>query len=118
MSKRVCGRRVRDEVEARALLDAMAASGQPLGEWAQGNGIQGRSLHAWRLILDRKRARGAVPSSPRGRPKSAPRLVELLPRRALAEPSYVIHVGELRVEVRADFDGEVLQRLVRVVAAC
>lgn len=30
----------------------------------------------------------------------------------------VIHVGELRVDVRADFDGEVLQRLVRVVAAC
>ena len=118
MSKRVCARRVRDEVEARALLDAMAASGQPLGEWAQGNGIQGRSLHAWRLILERKRLQGAVALPPVGRSKSAPRLVELLPKRSSTEPAYVIHVGELRVEVRADFDGEVLQRLVRVVAAC
>jgi hypothetical protein len=31
---------------------------------------------------------------------------------------YVIQVGELRVEVGADFDGDVLRRLVQAVAAC
>jgi hypothetical protein len=45
-------------------------------------------------------------------------LVELFPRPAVVEPVYVVHVGELRVEVRADFDGEVLRRLVQAVAAC
>lgn len=115
MSTKSCGRRVRDEGEARTCLDAVEASGLPPREWAQRNGFDGRSLQAWRLNLARRASGGPRRPVP---PVKAPRLVELLPRPALVAPVYVIQVGELRVEVRADFDGDVLRRLVQVVAAC
>ena len=49
MSMKGCGRRVRDEAEARACLDAVGASGLSPREWARNNGFDGRSLQAWRL---------------------------------------------------------------------
>lgn len=115
MSTRGCGRRVRDEAEARACLAAVGASGLSPREWARSNGFDGRSLQAWRLNLARRASASTLRAAP---PKPAPRLVELLPRPAAAAPVYVIQVGELRVEVGADFDGDVLRRLVQAVAAC
>lgn len=113
MASKVAGRRVRDEGEARAALAELGASGLSLGEWARQRGLQGRSLHAWRLILDHKR---------KGRsPRSDVRFVEFLapvPPQPKIEPVYVIHVGALRVDVRGDFDADVLRRLVAVVASC
>lgn len=116
MSMKGCGRRVRDEAEARACLDAVGASGLSPREWARNNGFDGRSLQAWRLNLARRASASTLRRT--APPKLAPRLVELLPRPAAVAPVYVIQVGELRVEVRADFDVDVLRRLVHAVAAC
>lgn len=114
MSIEGCGRRVRDEADARACLDAVTLSGLTSREWARSNGVDGRSLQAWRLNLARRRS----PQSTAPRPTSPPRLVELLPRPAPVTPVYVIHVGELRVEVRGDFEADALRRLVQALAAC
>lgn len=115
MSSKGCGRRVRDEAEARACLAAVGTSGLSPREWARINGFDGRSLQAWRPNLARRASASTLPPAP---PKLAPRLVELLPRPSEVAPVYVIHVGELRVEVRADFDDDVLRRLVHAVASC
>ncbi|MEN9580190.1 MAG: hypothetical protein RJA70_3199 [Pseudomonadota bacterium] len=53
------GRKIEDEREARRCLAAARRAGLGLGEWARARGIDGRSLHAWQLGLER-RARGAV----------------------------------------------------------
>jgi hypothetical protein len=50
-------RKVVDEKDARACLAAIARSGETLGRWTQRNGIDGRSLGAWRNNL--------APRSPR-----------------------------------------------------
>jgi hypothetical protein len=103
-------RRLRDEAEARAALSALAASGQPLPEWARSRGQLPRSLNAWRQNLSRRDASpGAAP---------APlRLVELEapPRRA---PVYAVVLGDARVEVGDDFDAGTLRRLLGAVRGC
>ena len=50
-------RRVDDELEARRCLQAVAASGRSLGAWAREQGIDGRSLNAWRMNLERGEGR-------------------------------------------------------------
>ena len=60
-------RRIQEELEARRCLLAVAASGRPLAEWARENGIDGRSLNAWRVNLGRREANAAKP-----RPAKAP----------------------------------------------
>lgn len=111
-------RKVRDEVEARALLRKVVASGRPLAAWARAHGIDARSLNLWRVnierrALDRRRATGAT----------TPRFVELVARSApsVAVPSaarYVVIVGDARVEVDDAFREDTLARLVATLRAC
>jgi hypothetical protein len=77
-------------------------------EWARDNGVDARSLNAWRLNLER----GADGRTP-------PRLVELVAAPA-PRPSarYTVRVGDLAVEVDDGFDDDVLRRLISVVASC
>jgi len=104
-------RKLRDADEARRFLAEAAASGLTRPEWALANGIDGRSLNAWHQNLERARHRDA---------KRAPRLVELVPAEpVVTEPiRYVVHCGELAVEVDHRFDDDVLRRLLGVMASC
>src|SRR5690606_18686293 len=105
------GRKILDEADARACLDAALASGLSRAEWARAHGIDARSLNAWRLNLDRK---AAVP-----RPLEFVELVPttVTPARSEAAPLRVYR-DDLVVEVPVGFDEDHLLRVLRVVAAC
>jgi hypothetical protein len=105
------GRKVESAADARACLEAVAASGLSRRAWAAANGIDGRSLHVWELNLAR-RSRNASEA-----PLSPVRFVELV----AAAPSaalYRIVVGHVTIEVDEGFSSEGLGRLLRVVTAC
>ncbi len=104
-------RKLRVADEARRALTEAAASDLTRPEWARANGIDGRSLNAWRMNLERARHRDD---------ERAPRLVELVPAQPVLEESvrYVVHCGELAVEVDHRFDDDVLRRLLGVMASC
>lgn len=102
-------RKLKDESEARSALAAVAASGQARVAWAHANGVNARSLNAWRLVLERRdRARG----------RGGLRLVELVVPPATPAARYRVCVGELAVEVDEHFDSETLRRLLVVVSTC
>jgi len=108
----MAGRRIRDAADARACLTAVkAARGVSRGEWAREQGIDGRSLNAWRINLGRR----GTPAANQRRV----RLVELVPTRA-AQPSvrYAVRCGKFVVEIDERFDESALRRLLQVVAAC
>lgn len=107
----MAGRKIMDEAEARSCLQGVAASGEGLAVWARRHGIDGRSLNAWRVNLER--AGWVLRSAPELR------LVELVAStpRPVA-PGCRVRCGSLVVEVDADFDDEVLVRLLTAVAAC
>ena len=107
----MAGRKIRDKEEARRSLTAAASSGLGRAAWAREHGIDGRSLNAWRLNLERPR-RSSMSSS-------SLRLVELVPSRPAAESAtYRVVCGPFIVEVGERFDDEVLGRLLAVVAGC
>lgn len=111
------GRKVRDEVEARRFLDAVACSGLERADWARQHGIDARSLNAWRLVVARKDGQG------RGRRASSGSLefLELVPTPlSPARPAVLgLHLGDILLEVPADFDDDHLRRVLQVVlAAC
>lgn len=111
-------RKIQDEAEARECIAKMKKSGLTLGKWARSAGIDGRSLHAWNVNL----ARGGSAPPPKTRHALAvrhPKLVELVP---MSVPSrsgrYVVRVGQLALEVDAQFDGATLRRLIAVLQSC
>lgn len=119
-------RKITDEREARRCLAAARRTGEGVGAWARANGIDGRSLNAWRVNLAR-RGDSSKPTRPAAATQSPtamvvhPRaaLVELVPAsRPGATARYVVHVGEVRVEVGDDFTPEALRRIVEVLRAC
>jgi hypothetical protein len=102
-------RKVRDAEEARGLLDAAEESGLARADWARRQGIDPRSLNAWRLNLGWRS----------GETERPVRLVELVPSvPGVPAARYVIRVGNLAVEVDDRFDSDTLARLLGVVAAC
>ncbi len=108
----MAGRKIRDAADAHACLAAAEASGLTRAAWARASGIDGRSLNAWQLNLDR-----------RDEPESAMapvRLVELVAGAtpAPAQARYVVRCGEFTVEVDDRFEDATLGRLLRLVAAC
>jgi hypothetical protein len=119
-------RKIMDEHEARRCLAAARRTGEGVGAWARANGIDGRSLNAWRVNLARRgasrnatrpRATARSPTAMVARPRAA--LVELVPAsRPGVTARYVVHVGELRVEVGDDFEAEALRRIVEVLGVC
>jgi hypothetical protein len=100
-------RKIRDAEEARRCLDEVADSQLERAEWARRNGVNARSLNAWRLILQREEAR-QVPA----------RWVELMAAQPAPTARYVVRVGDLAVEVGDDFQDHTLRRLLAVVASC
>jgi hypothetical protein len=46
-------RKIEDEAEARRCLSAVEAEGGDIRRWAGAHGIDGRSLHAWRVNFAR-----------------------------------------------------------------
>ncbi|HHH30269.1 MAG TPA: hypothetical protein ENK57_18270 [Polyangiaceae bacterium] len=108
----MAGRRILDEVEARRCLEAARASGLQRAEWARQNGVDARSLNAWRLNLDRARR------TPRAERLQELRLVELVPTAPKSSTGCRIRRGDFVVEVDLHFDDEVLARVLAVVARC
>jgi hypothetical protein len=107
------GRKIADESDAHACLEAAARSGLPRAEWARAHGVDARSLNAWRLNLERRSAEAAKPSELR--------LFELVseaapPRSAVSGVRLVL--GELVVEVDRGFDAGTLGRVLDLVAPC
>lgn len=99
-------RKIEDERDAWRCLKAAAAAGLSVAAWARAHGVDGRSLNAWRLNLAQ-----AQPAMPK--------LVELVAApQARHGARYVVRVGEVALEVGADFDEETLVRIVRALRAC
>lgn len=71
-------KKVTDEREARRCLAAGERAGLTAGEWARERGIDGRSLHAWQMNVER---RGTSAGPRRRKRKAATKraLVELVP---------------------------------------
>jgi hypothetical protein len=109
----MAGRRISNEQEARRCLGAARSASGGLAEWARSHGIDGRSLNAWRVNLERRRA-------PRPR-VVAPKVVELVPvpiAAAVSSARYVLHVGGVGLELGDDFNEQTLRRLVGLLRSC
>jgi hypothetical protein len=113
------GRKIEDESEARRCLLAAKRSGLSAGEWARGRGIDGRSLHAWQMNLER----AGVPARTRRRePRVTPaarELVELVPAtRGGGAGRYVLEVAGARVEFGDDASVATLRRVLEALRSC
>lgn len=117
-------RKIVDEADARRCMLAAKQAGQSVGKWAPAHGIDGRSLHAWQVNLDRRRP-AALPTErvPELKP-AAHALVELVstaPATAAVAPSrarYVVEVGGARVEFGDDVSVDTLRRVVGALRSC
>ncbi|MEQ1506255.1 MAG: hypothetical protein ABMB14_28750 [Myxococcota bacterium] len=102
-------RKVRDAADAVACLVAADRAGLAPRDWAHRNGVNARSLHMWRILLDRQRGQRSAPL----------RLVELVPAVVAPRPPvYRVCCGELSIELDDRFDEAVVLRLLRVVRQC
>lgn len=110
-------RKIRDEREARYSLTAARRAGGSVGAWARANGVDGRSLNAWRVNLARRSSTRRPAIGTAVRPRAG--LVELIPAtRPRPVARYTVHVGEARVELGDDFDAGALRRIVEVLRVC
>lgn len=123
----MAGRKIKDENDARRCVSAAEASGLAQTEWARHEGIDARSLHAWRMNLNlgkkTRRSKMASTRSTAAKTRGSARMVELVPSVSVSKPAatgarYVVRCGELSIEFGEDFEDETLRRLVRVVASC
>lgn len=104
------GRKIRDEADAQSCLNAAAESKLYRVDWARSNGVDARSLNAWRVALERRAAR-AIPAG------GGTRFVELVAGAPIQ--GLTLRIGRAEIDVPANFDAGVLQRLLAVVvAAC
>lgn len=114
-------RKIESETEARALLAKVAKSGDDIGAWARAHGIDGRSLNAWRMNLERRGATGrGIVARARPRMQRA-QLVELVPTSISSTPRvarYTLRVGDVEVEFGDDFREETLARALGVLRGC
>jgi NCAIR mutase (PurE)-related protein len=117
------GRKIEDEREAVRFLRAAERGGLSAGEWARAHGVDGRSLRAWRMNIDR---RGAPAPVRRRKPKPKPAaraLVELVSTAASAAPRasagrYVLEVGGARLEFGDDVSTATLRRVLEALRSC
>lgn len=108
-------RKVRDQAEARELLDRLLDSNMKLPEFCAEHGIDGRSLNCWRRNLARRRHADAAPAPGPQRL----RLVEVLPSTPPGpSPTYRVVVGSVVIELDHHFDEHDLTRLLRAVTRC
>jgi hypothetical protein len=104
-------RKISGEAEARSALHAIKQAGVSLKEWAKEQGVDGRSLHAWKMVLTR-RAGGMA------RPRRKAALVELVPTAPVSSARYAMRVGELSFEFGDDASEEMLRRAAGVLRSC
>lgn len=103
-------RKIVDREDAQRCLADVRRSGLSLREWAREHGVDGRSLNAWRVTMERNSTR---------RVKGELELVELVPIAAPKNDAlYVVRCGAFAVEVDPRFEERTLGRLLRVVASC
>ena len=69
----VAARKVEDEADARRCFRAAQLAGQTAGQWGRAHGVDGRSLRAWQVDLERR-------LQPTSRARTGFALVELVPR--------------------------------------
>ena len=105
-------RKVRDAEDARELISAAKREGVRLGVWARATGIDGRSLHAWKMNLER----GTASRGRRARRTAS--LVELVPTATLPQARYVLRCGDVTFEFGDDAREGMLQRVLAVLRAC
>jgi hypothetical protein len=111
-------RKIRDEADARTCIAAAKASKLTARQWARSEGIDGRSLRAWTINLERGSSSTKLARSPTHLTQPL-RLVELIPSSpAQAASRYVIRVGAHAVEIGDQFAEGTLRRLVAVLASC
>lgn len=107
------GRKITDETDAHACLEAAVRSGLPRAHWAHVHGVDARSLNAWRLNLERRTRRAVGPPELR--------LVELVSGPVVSRSSgsgVRLRIGEVVVEVERDFDVSTLGRVLDLMAPC
>lgn len=118
------GRKIENESEARRCIRAAKQRGLSAGEWARTHGIDGRSLRAWKLNLERRTAPDRPRRRNRGRAdaKRAHALVELvpapLPVGAGGGSRYVLEVAGARVEFGDDCSVATLRRVLEALLSC
>jgi hypothetical protein len=116
------GRKIEDESEAQRYLLAAKRRGWSAGEWARAHGIDGRSLHAWQMNLERRGS--TAPSRRRKRRAStaARALVELIPAAPavaiVGRGRYVLEVADARVEFGDDASVATLRRVLEALRSC
>jgi hypothetical protein len=121
-SRVAVGRKIEDELEARRCLLAASRGGLSAGEWARAHGIDGRSLHAWQMNLERRGT--STPSRRRKRKAAATRaLVELVPASPAVSGDggggrYVLEITGARVEFGDDVSVATLRRIVEALRSC
>jgi len=117
----VAGRKIVDEREARTMLARLGRSRSEPAQWARANGIDGRSLNAWRNILERKRGKPPAVSRRRRRTENSIQLVELVPTEVVATPTlarYAMRIGDAVVEFGGDARADTLKRVVEALRSC
>lgn len=117
----MAGRKIVDEDEARALLARLARSRAEPATWARAQGIDGRSLNAWRNIVERKRGKQPSESRRRRRSERSLQLVELVPTEVVASPGpvrYAIKLADAVIEFGDDARADTLKRAIEAVRSC
>jgi hypothetical protein len=116
------GRKIEDERDALRCLRKVGHTGLSVGEWARAHGIDGRSLHAWRIAIARRgvAVRHRKASAKSKRAKLA--LVEIVPAAPVTERvgvgRYVLVVGAARVEFGDDVSVATLRRVFEALRSC
>jgi len=120
-SRVAIGRKITDEREARRCLAAAKRAGVSAGEWARARGIDGRSLHAWQMNVER-RGTSAGPRRRKRKVATTRGLVELVPAAhgvsVVAAGRYVLEVAGARVEFGDDVSVATLRRVLEALRSC
>ena len=101
-------RKICDAADAAVCLAAIAESGGSLSDWCRENGVDGRSLHVWRVAQMRRE----------GRVSNRPRLVELVRTPRTSAHPLTVRNGEFSVDIGRGFDPELLGAVLRVLRKC
>jgi transposase-like protein len=98
--------------ERSDLIELVTAGGATVGEAASRLGVTLSTAYKW--MRDRASVRGRRPERSSGRPPAAPRFVRVLSSRE-AEAAIAVRVGAAEIQVRPDFDADLLRAVVEAL---